>query len=819
MQRVYPDSDKRFAVGADPTGHYYPIGQLDGALVIAEGYATAATVHETTGTAIAVAFYAGNLRPVAEALRAKLGPGVRLTIAADADDAGMKTAREAAEAVGAALAVPVFRPGEEGTDFNDLAALAGRGAVRAAFAEAAEAHVEDEWPEPDPIPGLPPVEPFTADMLPVKLRPWIEDVAERAQCPLDYPGTAVMIGLSALVGRRLAIRPKQYDNWTVVPNLWGYVVGPPGVLKTPAVREALRPLYRLAAEAREVHKGKLAEYEADQEEYEDRLRVWRKSRRAKIEGAVAEVDERPKAPERPTCRRYVINDATVEKLGEILVENPVGVLLFRDELVGFWRMLDRKGHESDRAFYLEAWDGLGDFTYDRIGRGSVYLPSTTVSVFGCLTPGSLGAYLRAAMDGGSGDDGWIQRYQLAIWPELPPGYTEVDRWPESEARRAAYELFARLDNLDPEAVGANMPDEKHGVPYLRFTPDALEVFRDWRGRLERLLRGGNLDDHPSLVAHFAKYRSLIPSLALLVHLGNGETGNVSGQALDAALKWDRYLRPHAVRMFASARGTDPRYVHERMALDRLLAMSEADRTVAGLHQWAKRWRGIEDTDDTRAVVQRLARRNLLRIRAPEPSGKAGRPQSERIDLSPFAQKYAHSTGPTNLPKGEREGSEADIGDSLDLPVPAFFQTEPGGVHAGHESVGGRLEPAETAPAQGSNPAAIPPGPAEAQAEAVPEPEARAGGRVPGAGRGAGREPGQERDRATARVQQEGAQGCERHARPIAHGEGPDRAGTECVTRPAGGAEWDRVVIHRCPCGAEVGSPGAACARCQRATRA
>ena len=52
-------------------------------------------------------------------------------------------------------------------------------------------------------------------------------------------------------GRRVGIRPKRYDDWVVVPNLWGLVVGPPGLLKTPMLREILKPLMRLAARARE----------------------------------------------------------------------------------------------------------------------------------------------------------------------------------------------------------------------------------------------------------------------------------------------------------------------------------------------------------------------------------------------------------------------------------------------------------------------------------------------------------------------------------------------------------------------------------------
>ena len=112
LQFIGPNGDKRFLAGGRVSGCYFPIGKPERALCIAEGYATGASINEATGYAVAVAFNAGNLLPVARALRAKF-PDVRLVVCAD-DDAGtpgnpgMTKAREAAQTVGAFLAVPDF---------------------------------------------------------------------------------------------------------------------------------------------------------------------------------------------------------------------------------------------------------------------------------------------------------------------------------------------------------------------------------------------------------------------------------------------------------------------------------------------------------------------------------------------------------------------------------------------------------------------------------------------------------------------------------------------------------------------------------------
>lgn len=137
LQSITEDGEKRFMAGGRVRGLYHAIGSPEGRLVLCEGYATGATLHEQSGDAVAVAFNAGNLLPVAQALRAKF-PRIDIIVAADddwqtQDNPGLIAATEAARAVHGLLAVPDFTGldrGEKDTDFNDLARLA----------QAAEAH-------------------------------------------------------------------------------------------------------------------------------------------------------------------------------------------------------------------------------------------------------------------------------------------------------------------------------------------------------------------------------------------------------------------------------------------------------------------------------------------------------------------------------------------------------------------------------------------------------------------------------------------------------------------------------------------------------
>jgi uncharacterized protein DUF3987 len=85
-----------------------------------------------------------------------------------------------------------------------------------------------EWQDLQPLPAdLPAVPAFNFDCLPYTLRLWVKDIAERMQCPPDFPAVGAMIALASIIGRKIGIRPKRKDEWTELANLWGFIVARP----------------------------------------------------------------------------------------------------------------------------------------------------------------------------------------------------------------------------------------------------------------------------------------------------------------------------------------------------------------------------------------------------------------------------------------------------------------------------------------------------------------------------------------------------------------------------------------------------------------
>jgi putative DNA primase/helicase len=343
----------------------------------------------------------------------------------------------------------------------------------------------------------------------------------------------------------------------VVPNLWGAIVGPPGVQKSPPVEEALRPLRRLVAEAIEKHEKAKREFALDaavarakavaaKKELQEKAAKGKRTPDDKLRELAAAAEPAEEKP--PVLKRYETNDPTVESLGILLSANPNGVLLFRDELMGFLRNLDKQGHETDRAFYLESWSGTGGFTCDRVGRGTLIVPAVCLSVFGTIQPGPLARYVRAAAT--EDNDGLINRFQVLLYPDPPATWKNVDRYPDTQHKAIASKVFQDLAGLDPAAVGA-MADKEHPIPFLHFDPQAQDFFDGWREELENRLRSGA--DSALLQCHLSKYRSLMPSLALLFHLidvaGGHAKGMVTLRCAEAAAAWCELLEAHAQRMY------------------------------------------------------------------------------------------------------------------------------------------------------------------------------------------------------------------------------------------------------------------------------
>jgi Protein of unknown function (DUF3987) len=516
------------------------------------------------------------------------------------------------------------------------------------FAVVGEAEALDagrSWPaEPTPLDvRLPDVEEFDERLLPGALREWVFDVARRMDnAAPDFTAAAAVVQAGALIGRKVGIHPKRHDDWTVIPNLWGGLVGPPASMKTPALEQAIKPTKRLAALAAEAYVEDLKRHDLDKmvaaaekaalkKQLEDKAKQVAAGGTPRSEmDAIREKIEALEEPEEPTQKRYITNDATIEKLAEILAENPDGILYYRDELMGWLRGLDKVGRESDRAFYLEAWNGSGSFEVDRIGRGSVHVPALCVSVLGGIQPGPLTKYVSDALEEAEKADGLLQRFQVLVYPDMRE-FDPSDTRPDAKARNRAYEVFEKLASLDAEKFGATAENED-ALPCVRFSEEAQKIFDAWRAEVEPRYRSGA---YPAAIeSHMLKYRSLFASLALIFEAvdfvgGASEGGEVSEQNALRAAAWCSYLETHVLRVYSPLLDTPERRAQKLLEHLRVGDVRHGSK-VRDIYR--KQWTSLLTPESVSEALEILSSHGWVRVIKMQ-KGSRGRP-SEIVHLHP-----------------------------------------------------------------------------------------------------------------------------------------------------------------------------------------
>jgi hypothetical protein len=517
---------------------------------------------------------------------------------------------------------------------------------------AAAGRIQQQRPLPDDAPepavwlppseiktDLPPAPTFdAAALLPPTLAGFVLDEADRMPCAPDYIAAALIVSLGSVIGARCGIKPKRRDDWIVTPNLFGGIVGDPSSKKSPALGTVTRFLDRLEAaeaekleDATKIFAAETAAYEAHQSAVKASMKKAASGQgdRDKMSAAIADL-QGLQAPEEPTERRFKSNDSTVEKLGDLLVKNPQGLLVYRDELIGLLASWDREGREGDKSFYLEGWNGTGSFNIDRIGRGSLHVKNLCISVFGGIQPELLERYL-ASIASSLGNDGGIQRFQVLVYPE-PVAWQWRDRYPVKGAREAVRDLFDRLSVFDPVLDGAAPADDFVKLPHFHFDDAAQDIFVEWCTELHTVHIAN--EQNPLMAQHYGKFEKLFCAVALIVHLADGGIGPVPASSALRAAAWCEYLAGHARRIYGLVEAAK---VSAARMVSRRLAEGKLDDGFSVRDLVRKQWTGVTTTMQAEAALAILESHGHIRSR--DEIIQLGRP-TVRYDVNPLLRRAA-----------------------------------------------------------------------------------------------------------------------------------------------------------------------------------
>ena len=503
------------------------------------------------------------------------------------------------------------------------------------------------WDKPNEIKtDTPPVQALQTELIPEPFRVWLDDVSHRMQTPKDFAVISSLVITGSLIGAGCAIKPKRFDDWQVIPNVWGACIGRPSVvLKTPSMKEPMSLLERLQAEYGELYEQDKAgaEFEAlaNKAMMDDVKTQLSKAAKGKGKDGVVQGDDMQKlksdylqlaegAEAEATRRLFKTNETSIQSMTLLQVQNERGILVFRDELTGLLVKWDTEQGNDERAYFLEGWNGDGSYTDVKIGRGITDAKSICISLLGGIQPDKLARYLYQANKGNN--DGLVQRLQLAVWPDEPKAWQLIDTLPNKAEKQRAFDIMKALAELDFIQYGA-IKGEYDERPYFRFDGDGQEVFNNWLTDLQTIKI--QKEENPLMVEHFGKYRSLMPSLALIFHcidIADGKArGNVTAKAAQLAVDWCGYLETHARRIYAMAESP------EHGAAVRLADKIKTKCLLSPFTTkdvYKKHWHGLKDKLEIEAACNILIDENWLMMQR-KPKPLTGRPPLPEYSINPF----------------------------------------------------------------------------------------------------------------------------------------------------------------------------------------
>jgi hypothetical protein len=165
-------------------------------------------------------------------------------------------------------------------------------------------------------------------------------------------------------------------------------------------------------------------------------------------------------------------------------------------------------------------------------------------------------------------------------------------------------------------------EDEEGIPIVRFTQEAQEVFDRWRDELEGRLRTAELP--AALESHLAKYRSLMPSLALIFQLiefvdGSSESSAVGLRPALEAAAWCEYLETHAARLYSSAENSAMEGARALLERIRKGEVRDGDSTRS---IYRKHWGRLSTPGEVSSACQVLEEFGWLRVEAVKTGGRS-----------------------------------------------------------------------------------------------------------------------------------------------------------------------------------------------------
>ena len=344
---------------------------------------------------------------------------------------------------------------------------------------------------------------FPIDIFPKPIQSYISDCHNTLNNSIDYMGCSLLWVISTCIGNSMQVEVKK--GWRETANIWISLVGKAGIGKTPSINSMLFPL-------KKINNKEVQNYHKEHEKYEYFNNLTPKEKKEHEE------------VHKPIKKQFIANDITLEALIDLHQESDNAVAVFKDELAGWVKDMNKYRSGSDLEFWLSSWSGES-VNVNRVTRGVSYINRPFIPVLGGIQP-SIFSSLQTEENK---DNGFMDRL-LLTYPEL-----KVDNYSDKELDITALNWYSDAITLFYETINKTNKvikrDADNNIQPLIYTFDA-EAKKEWIRIFNNITSTQNSEEENEYMkSMLPKQKTYIPRFALMLHVFNSFIDSENGTSL------------------------------------------------------------------------------------------------------------------------------------------------------------------------------------------------------------------------------------------------------------------------------------------------
>lgn len=333
---------------------------------------------------------------------------------------------------------------------------------------------------------------FPIDIFPKPIQSYITDCHNTLNNSIDYMGCSLLWVISTCIGNSMQVEVKK--GWRETASLWISLVGKAGIGKTPSINSIIFPLKKINnREVQNYHK------EFEKWEYYNSLSPKEKKEHEEIH--------------KPIVKQFIVNDITTESLIDIHQSRDNGIAVFKDELAGWLKDMNKYRAGSDLEFWLSSWSGES-VNVNRVTRGVSYVNRPFIPVLGGIQP----SIFSSMQTEENKENGFMDRLLLSF-PELQVDkYTDKDlditayNW-YSDAITSFFEVINKTNKIIKRDINGNIEplmyqfDDEAKIEWIRIFNEITDL-------------QNSEEENEYMKSMLPKQKTYIPRFALLLHVFN-----------------------------------------------------------------------------------------------------------------------------------------------------------------------------------------------------------------------------------------------------------------------------------------------------------